>query len=63
MVSSTPPIRPSQLLTLKTLNSLDQKPQRGEDDDRQADVEKVLHGSSWEFGGHGRTPMALDDPK
>jgi hypothetical protein len=46
MVSSTPPIRPSQLLTLKALNPLDQKPERGKDNDRQADVEKILHGSS-----------------
>jgi hypothetical protein len=46
MVNSTPPIRPSQLLTLKALDPLDQKPERGEDDNRQANVEKVLHGSS-----------------
>ena len=46
MVSSTPPIRPIQLLTLKALDPLDQKPERGEDDNRQANVEKVLHGSS-----------------
>jgi len=46
MVSSTPPIRPSQLLTLKALDPLDQKPERGEDDNCQANVEKVLHGSS-----------------
>ncbi|HYV76549.1 MAG TPA: hypothetical protein VE979_00325 [Streptosporangiaceae bacterium] len=46
MVSSTPPIRPIQLLTLKALDPLDQKPQRGEDDNHQADEEKILHGSS-----------------
>jgi hypothetical protein len=46
MVSRTPPIRPSQLLTLKALDPLDQKPERGEDDNRQADEEKILHGSS-----------------
>jgi hypothetical protein len=46
MVSSTPPIRPSQLLTLKALDPLDQKPERGENDNYQANVEKVLHGSS-----------------
>jgi hypothetical protein len=46
MVSRTPPIRPSQLLTLKALDPLDQKPERGEDDNGQADVEKILHGSS-----------------
>jgi hypothetical protein len=46
MVSSTPPIKPSQLSTLKALDPLDQKPERGEDDNRQTDVEKILHGSS-----------------
>ena len=51
MVSRTPPIRPSQLLTLKALDPLGQKPERREDDNRQADVEKILHGSSWGFGG------------
>ena len=51
MVSSTPPIRPSQLLTLKALDPLDQKPERGEDDNHQADIENILHGSSSGFGG------------
>ena len=46
MVSRTPPIKPSQLLTLKALDPLDQKPECGEDDNHQADIEKILHGSS-----------------
>ena len=46
MVSRTPPIKPSQLLTLKALDPLDQKPERGEDNNHQADIEKILHGSS-----------------
>jgi hypothetical protein len=37
---------PIQFSTLKALDPLDQKPERGEDDNRQADKEKVLHGSS-----------------
>ena len=62
MVSRTPPIRPSQLLTLKALDPLDQQPERGEDDDGQADEQKVEHGVLLGFGGLRRTPMALDDP-
>ena len=46
MVSKMPPIRPSQLLALKALDPLDQKPERGKDDDHKADIEKILHGSS-----------------
>jgi hypothetical protein len=53
MVSRTPPIRPSQLLTLKALDPLDQQPESGEDDDGQADVDEVEHGSSLGFGGLG----------
>src|SRR5215510_5628390 len=40
-----PPIRPSQLLTLKPLDPLDQEPQRGENHDHQADIQHVKHGA------------------
>src|SRR4249919_1869793 len=66
MVSSTPPIRPIQLSTLKALDPLDQKPQRGEDDNHQADIENILHGSSWRSGGVTApdvTSMDLSEPR
>jgi len=59
-VSRMPPIRPIQFSALKPLDPLHQEPQRGENNDRQADVEKVEHGSSL-CSGRNRTPMALDD--
>jgi hypothetical protein len=36
---------PIQFSTLKALNPLDQKPERGENHDGQADIQKVLHGA------------------
>ena len=60
MVSRTPPIRPSQLLTLKALDPLHQEPERGEDDDCQADVDEVEHGVLLAGRGAGAPPMALD---
>jgi hypothetical protein len=45
-----PPIRPIQFSALKGLNPLQDEVQKGEDDDRQADVEPVSevprHGDS-----------------
>jgi len=41
-----PPIRPIQFSALKALNPLHDEDEHGEDDDRQADVKKVLHGDS-----------------
>src|SRR5215472_17197581 len=41
-----PPIRPIQFSALKALDPLHQQPQRGEDDDRQADIQQVGHGPS-----------------
>lgn len=46
MVSTMPAIRPSQFSALKTLDPLDQEDEDGEDDDRQADIQQVVHGYS-----------------
>jgi hypothetical protein len=46
MVSRTAAIRPIQFSALKVLDPLDEKEERGEDDDRQADAEQVRHGGS-----------------
>jgi hypothetical protein len=46
MVSRTPTIRPSQLSTLKALNSLDEEDERGENDDRQTDIKEIQHRNS-----------------
>ena len=48
-----PPIRPSQFSALKALDPLDQKPECGEDDDGQADVDEVEHEVLLGFGGLG----------
>jgi hypothetical protein len=56
MVRPMPTIRPSQLSTLKALDPLHQQPQRGEDDDRQADVQQVGHGPSSDCLGPGTSP-------
>ncbi len=44
-VSRTPPIRPIQFSTLKTFDPLDEEEERGEDNDRYADIEKIEHGA------------------
>jgi hypothetical protein len=46
MVSRIEAIRPTQFSALKVLDPLDEKEERGEDDDRQADTEQVRHGGS-----------------
>jgi hypothetical protein len=46
MVSSTPKIKPIQFSALKALDPLDDEDEHGEDDDRQADVQQVVHGDS-----------------
>jgi hypothetical protein len=43
MVSTTPAIRPSQLSALKVLNPLDQEDEQRENDDRQTDVQQIVH--------------------
>src|SRR5580704_3522984 len=43
MVRMMPAIRPIRFSALKALHSLHQEEERGEDDDRQADVEHVQH--------------------
>src|SRR5215510_7045050 len=50
-----PPIRPIQFSALKTLDPLDQQPQRGEDDNDQADIEHVGHGPSSDCRNPGAT--------
>src|SRR6516225_10880067 len=51
-----PPIRPIQLSALKALDPLHQEPERGEDDDDQADIEHVGHGPSSDCRNPGATP-------
>src|SRR6266699_1124954 len=51
-----PPIRPIQFSTLKALDPLHQEPQRGEDDDDQADIKHVGHGPSSDCRNPGATP-------
>src|SRR5215471_11758733 len=51
-----PPIRPIQFSALKALDPLHQQPQRGEDDDDQADIEHVGHGPSSDCRNPGATP-------
>jgi hypothetical protein len=43
MVTRTPTIRPIQFSALKALDPLDEKEERGEDDDRQPDVQEIEH--------------------
>jgi hypothetical protein len=43
MVSRMPAMRPSQLSALKALDPLDKEDEDGEDDDRQADIQQVVH--------------------
>jgi hypothetical protein len=38
-------MRPIRFSALKVLNSLNEQEERGEDDDRQADVQQVGHGA------------------
>src|SRR5690242_1608114 len=53
-----PPIRPIQFSALKALDPLHQQPQRREDDDDQADIDHVGHGSSSDCRG----PASTSDP-
>ena len=43
MVSRIPTIRPSQLSALKVLDPLDQEDEQRENDDRQTDVQQIVH--------------------
>src|SRR5215468_8330855 len=56
-----PAIRPIQLSALKALDPLDQQPQRGEDDNDQADVEHVGHGPSSDCHNPGAIPGISGD--
>src|SRR5215472_5962686 len=56
-----PAIRPIQLSALKTLDPLDQQPQRGEDDNDQADIEHVGHGPSSDCHNPGAIPGISGD--
>jgi hypothetical protein len=41
----TPTIRPIRFSALKTLDPLDEEEERGENHDRQPDIDKVKHGA------------------
>ena len=45
MVSRMPTIRPIQFSALKALNPLHEEEERGENDDRQPDIDEVEHGA------------------
>ena len=45
MVTMTPAIRPIRFSALKTLDPLDEEEERGENHDRQPDIDEVEHGA------------------
>jgi hypothetical protein len=52
-------IRPTQFSALKVLDPLDDEEEHGENDDRYADDQKVVHGFSQDLNTSGRIPNGL----
>ena len=52
-------MRPTQFSALKVLDRLDDEEEHGENDDRYADDQQVIHGLSQDLNTSGRIPNGL----
>jgi hypothetical protein len=53
-------IRPTQFSALKVLDPLDDEEEHGENDDRYADDQKVVHGGSQDLNHAGAHPGRIN---